>query len=171
MTNGLSWCRTYIWVPWLCVFYCQLRFFYVGRRLWWEAGSVVCKCIYSLVQVLQDSWPYFAVSNLRPPPPTWKGQITGTGWPCYTPCQFIVILWPVVSCPVCPGIGHQSGTQESCGAPFPMRCQVSSLQLLLGLTSAIFLGSKSRGPGSCNNFPQEQGSPIIPPGIGTWLHF
>jgi hypothetical protein len=65
-----------------------------------------------------------------------------------------------------------------------MRGRFWSVQLLLGITSAVFLGYKSRrthdhtftvsnlrlhqtgGPGSCIYFPQEQGSPVIPPGIG-----
>jgi hypothetical protein len=66
-----------------------------------------------------------------------------------------------------------------------MRSQVCSLQLLLGITSAAFLSSEPHrtrehillslflrlpqpgGPGSCIYFPQEQGSPVIPP--DTWV--
>jgi hypothetical protein len=61
---------------------------------------------------------------------------------------------------------------------------VCRLQLLLALASAVILGYKSRGthgqyfivsdsrlpqpgePGSRINIPQEQGGPVIPPGIG-----
>jgi hypothetical protein len=68
-----------------------------------------------------------------------------------------------------------------CGAPFLMRGRVCNLlvQLLLGLASAVTLGSKSSrahdhillsqlwlpqlgGPGPCIYIPQEQGGPVIP---------
>jgi hypothetical protein len=70
------------------------------------------------------------------------------------------------------------------GHPTMIRGQVCSFQFLLGIASAIFLRSESRwthehillslflrlpqpeGPGSCNYFSQEQGSPVIPPDIG-----
>jgi hypothetical protein len=70
-----------------------------------------------------------------------------------------------------------------CGVPSLTGGQLCSFQLLLGLASAVFLGSESRGthdniilsqffkysqpggPDSCIYFPQEQGSPVIPPGI------
>jgi hypothetical protein len=66
------------------------------------------------------------------------------------------------------------------------RSWVCTLQLLLGIASAAFLRSESHethkhillslflrlpqpgGPGSCIYFPQEQGSTLIPPGIGLW---
>jgi hypothetical protein len=71
-----------------------------------------------------------------------------------------------------------------CGAPSLTRGLVWSFQLLLGIASAAFLRSESRmthkhillspflrlsqpeGPDSCIYFPQEQSSPVTPPGIG-----
>jgi hypothetical protein len=71
-----------------------------------------------------------------------------------------------------------------CGAASLTRSRVCSFHLLLGIASAAFLRSESHGthehillslflrlpqpggPGSCIYFPQEQGSPVIPPGIG-----
>jgi hypothetical protein len=65
-----------------------------------------------------------------------------------------------------------------------MRSRVCTFQFLPGIASAAFLRSESQvtqehillslflrlpqpgGPGSCIYFPQEQGSPVIPPGIG-----
>jgi hypothetical protein len=71
-----------------------------------------------------------------------------------------------------------------CRATSLTRGRVCSLQLLLGLASAVFLGSEDLesydyillsqfldplpqpgGPGSCTYFPKEQGSPVILPGI------
>jgi hypothetical protein len=108
-----------------------------------------------------------------------------------------------VSRPVCLGVRQPFGTRDQfffpfliifiqlqvcyCGAPFLTRGWVCSFQLLLGLVSAVFLGSESsrthehilvsqflglsqpRRPGSCIYFPQEQGSLVIPPGIGFIL--
>jgi hypothetical protein len=101
-------------------------------------------------------------------------------------------LWWTVSRPSLPGVSHSSGTPRPvflifykssdscgfcCGTPFLTRGRVCSLQLLLGLANAVFLGSKflrtldhilthsnmrlpqSGGPGSCIYFPQEQGTP------------
>jgi hypothetical protein len=58
-----------------------------------------------------------------------------------------------------------------------------TFQFLLGISSAAFLRSESlsllslflrllqpRGPGSCIYIPQEQGSPIIPSGIGLMVY-
>jgi hypothetical protein len=71
-----------------------------------------------------------------------------------------------------------------CGAPSLTRSRVCTFQFLLDIASAAFLRSEShgthehislslflrllqaRGPGSCIYFPQEQGSPVIPPAIG-----
>jgi hypothetical protein len=70
------------------------------------------------------------------------------------------------------------------GAPSLTRGRVCSLQSLLGLASAVFLGSQSHGthdhistvsnlslpkpgrPGSCIYFPQEEGSQVIPHRLG-----
>jgi hypothetical protein len=76
-----------------------------------------------------------------------------------------------------------------CGAPSLTRSRACSFQFLLGITSAAFLRSESHGthehillslflrlpqpggPGSCIYFPQEQGSPVIPPGHWVyWIH-
>jgi hypothetical protein len=71
-----------------------------------------------------------------------------------------------------------------CGTPSLTRSWVCSFQFLLGIASAAFLRFESHGthehillslflrlpqpggPGSCIYFPQEQGSPVLPPGIG-----
>jgi hypothetical protein len=71
-----------------------------------------------------------------------------------------------------------------CGAPSLTRSRVRIFQLLLGIASAVLLGSESRGisdrillsqflrlpqpggPSSRIYFPQEQGSPVTPTGIG-----
>jgi hypothetical protein len=76
-------------------------------------------------------------------------------------------------------------TSYWCGAPSLMRGRVYSVQLLLGLANAVFLGSESHrtddhilrsqflrplpqpgGQGSCIYFPQGQGNSVITPGIG-----
>jgi hypothetical protein len=74
-----------------------------------------------------------------------------------------------------------------CGAPSLTRSRVCSFQFLPGIASAAFLTSESHGthgnillslffrlsqpggPGPCIYFPQEQGSPVIPPAIGSDL--
>jgi hypothetical protein len=68
-----------------------------------------------------------------------------------------------------------------CGAPSLTRSRICSFQFLQDIASAAFLKSEShehvllylflrlpqpREPGSCIYFPQEQGSPVIPSGIG-----
>jgi hypothetical protein len=71
-----------------------------------------------------------------------------------------------------------------CGEHSLTRGRVFSLQLLLGLAGALFLGSKPRetpdhnstvsnlrlpkprGSGSCIYFLQEQGGSVLPPGVG-----
>jgi hypothetical protein len=71
-----------------------------------------------------------------------------------------------------------------CGAPSLARSQVYAFQFLRAIASTAFLRSESHGtnepsllslflrlpqpggPGSCIYFPQEQGSPVIPPRIG-----
>jgi hypothetical protein len=67
-----------------------------------------------------------------------------------------VILWLMVSWPVCLGVRHASGAHDQifitvrqwwvcwCGVDSLVRGQVCSLQLLLGLASTIILGSESR---------------------------
>jgi hypothetical protein len=75
-----------------------------------------------------------------------------------------------------------------CGAPSLTRSRVCSFQFLLVIASTALLRSESHGthehillslflrlphpggPGSCIYFPQEQGSPVIPPGIGWVIH-
>jgi hypothetical protein len=111
-----------------------------------------------------------------------------------------VILRPTVSRPVRLGARHPSGTRDQffflleiffrqlqvCYfvAPSLMRGRVCTWLLLLGLASAVPLGSESRrtqdhvllsqflrlpqpgGPGPRIYIPQEQGGPVIPAGTG-----
>jgi hypothetical protein len=106
-----------------------------------------------------------------------------------------VILWLMVSWQFCLGVRHPSEAHEQivvsvvqlricwCWVPSLMRRQVCSLQLLLGLASAVLLGCKSfrthdrifhlkfRTPkpgrsGSHIYFPPGIGYPVILPGTG-----
>jgi hypothetical protein len=103
----------------------------------------------------------------------------------------------MVSRLVCLGVRQPSGTRKQfffffkifvrqlwacwCGEPYLSRGRVCSLQLLLGLASAVFLGSECRGanghillfkfenaqpqePGYCIHIPEEYGGPIVSPG-------
>jgi hypothetical protein len=64
----------------------------------------------------------------------------------------------------------------SCWVPSLRIGWICRVQLLLGLASTVFLGSKScqtydfqpGGPGSSIYFPQEQGSPVIPQTLGLY---
>jgi hypothetical protein len=106
------------------------------------------------------------------------------------------MLRPTASRPVCFGIKPHLGLKTRflllsgswrvcwCGAPSLTRGQVCRLQLLLVLSSALILGSESRGnheqillsqirdpplPGGPS--PQEQSGPVIPPGTGLPFRF
>jgi hypothetical protein len=95
-----------------------------------------------------------------------QGPIWGPRWNFYYP-EMLRVCW--------------------CETPSLTRGRVCSFRLLLGLASAVFLGSESRGrhdyipvvsnlslpqsggPSSCIYFLQEQGSPVILTGIGLKL--
>jgi hypothetical protein len=82
----------------------------VGHPLWWEDESVIyctiasgpCQRSHSLVEVPQNSRPYFTVSFETPP--TWRARSLylyppGTGCPSYTPghwVPFCRLLWLVL---------------------------------------------------------------------------
>jgi hypothetical protein len=74
----------------------------VGCPLWWEGSSVVCQCSHSQVSVLQDSWPYITVSDLRLPQPDGPGlciyicqELGGSGLPPAIGFPFCHLLWLV----------------------------------------------------------------------------
>jgi hypothetical protein len=97
----------------------------VGRLIWSEDGSVVSTAApfqhsHSQVRVQQDSWPYFTVSTLVLLP-TWRARSLylyslGTGWPSYTPRNWICSLLASSSSYIV--TDSQSASLSWCRAPF-----------------------------------------------------
>jgi hypothetical protein len=110
MTDGqlasLSWCQAPVWALWRHFYCCHTvaRLLILGAvsdermGLPFTIAAGPRQHNHSWSRVLQDSWPYFTVSDSRPP--TWRVRSPylyppGTWWPSYTPRHWVTFLSPL----------------------------------------------------------------------------
>jgi hypothetical protein len=66
----------------------------------WRVCNLLVQFTVTRIQVPQNSLPYFTVSFDTPP--TWRARfpylyLPGTGWPSYTPGQWVPVLSPLIT--------------------------------------------------------------------------